>query len=96
MRTGSYMGILGAVANVLDLADARSFAVNEGDHGLTLDFVDGHGERHTVDLSVTDLAELIAWSESRAARASETSSADGRDEGALRVFLERHSLVAAH
>ncbi|HET9110428.1 MAG TPA: hypothetical protein VFN78_06370 [Ktedonobacterales bacterium] len=96
MRTGSYMGILGAVANVLDLADARSFAVNEGDHGLTLDFVDGYGERHTVDLSVTDLVELITWSESRSARASETAGADGRDEGTLRAFLERHSLVAAH
>ncbi len=85
------MSILGAVANVLDLAEARSFAVREGADGLTLDFVDGRGDRHMVDLSVADLAELIAWSESR----SESASVDGHDEGSLNAFLERHSLVAA-
>ena len=96
MRTGSYKGILGAVANVLELADARSFAVSEGDHGLTLEFVDGHGARHTAELPVADLAELIAWSESRAESANESATVDTHDEGTLHAFLERHSLVAAH
>ncbi|HZC04482.1 MAG TPA: hypothetical protein VE338_02495 [Ktedonobacterales bacterium] len=97
MRTGSYQGILGAVANVLDLADARTFAVSEGEHGLTLNFVDGRGERHTVELSTADLAELIAWSESRSEGARESvAGADGRDEGTLHAFLERHTLIGAH
>jgi hypothetical protein len=97
MRTDSYASILGAVATVLDLANARSFAVRDGDHGLTLDLVDGRGERHAVELSVADVAELISWSESRAAHASESHEGiDGRDEGTLRAFLERHALVGAH
>jgi hypothetical protein len=92
MRTDSYASILGAVGNMLDLADARSFAVREGEHGLTLDLVDGRGERHAVELSVADVAELVSWSEQ-----SETTQArvvDGRDEGTLHAFLERHALVS--
>ena len=97
MRTNSYASILGAVANVLELADARSFAVRDGQHGLSLDLVDGRGERHAVDLSLADVAELVAWSEARSADATERlSSADARDEGVLRAFLEHHALVGAH
>jgi hypothetical protein len=96
MRTSSYTSILGAVAEVLELADARSFAVRDGQHGLTLDLVDGRGERHAVDLTVAEVAELVAWSEARSADAAESlSSANARDEGVLRAFLERHALVGA-
>jgi hypothetical protein len=96
MRTDSYASILGAVATVLDLADARSFAVHDGDHGLTLDLVDGRGERHAIDLSVADVAELISWAESRSGNAIESAGGiAGRDEGALHAFLERHTLVGA-
>ena len=95
MRT-SYASILGAVANVLDLAEARSFTVREGEHGLTLDLVDGRGERHAVELSVADVAELVAWSEARSERIpAGVAGAEGRDEGSLRAFLERHALVGA-
>lgn len=97
MRSSSYASILGAVANVLELADARSFAVRDGQHGLTLDLIDGRGERHSAHLSVADVAELVAWSEARSADATERlSGADARDEGVLRAFLERHTLVGAH
>lgn len=98
MRTNSYASILGAVANVLELADARSFAVRDSQHGLSLDLVDGRGERHAVDLTVAEVAELVAWSEARSADAAESlgSSANARDEGVLRAFLERHALVGAH
>jgi hypothetical protein len=96
MRTDSYASILGAVATVLDLADARSFAVRDSDHGLTLDLVDGRGERHAIELSVADVAELISWAESRADRHLDgIKGLAGRDEGALHAFLERHALVGA-
>ncbi len=96
MRTDSYASILGAVGSVLDLAEARSFAVREGEHGLALDLVDGRGERHSVELSVADMADLMSWSqqtESTPARVHD--GIDGRDEGTLRAFLERHALVGA-
>jgi hypothetical protein len=97
MRTSNYASILGAVANVLDLADARSFSVRDGQHGLTLDLVDGRGERHAIDLTLAEVAELVAWSEKRPADVSGgLPSADGRDEGSLREFLERHTLVGVH
>lgn len=97
MRTSNFASILGAVANVLDLADARSFSVRDGQHGLTLDLVDGHGERHAIDLTLAEVAELVAWSETRRADVSVgQTSADGRDEGTLRDFLERHALVGVH
>lgn len=99
MASSNYASILGAVGKVLDLADARSFTAREGEAGLTLDVVDGRGERHSYELSVADVAELIAWSqrdEERAPRAPGVA----RDTGALRVFLERRAapreLVGAH
>jgi hypothetical protein len=91
MRTNSYASILGAVASVLDLADARSFAVRDAHHGLTLDLVDGRGERHAIDLTLAEVSELVAWSETRAADASDgLPNTGGRDEGSLREFLARH------
>ena len=91
MRTNSYASILGAVASVLDLADARSFAVRDAQHGLTLDLVDGRGERHAIDLTLAEVSDLVAWSETRAADVSNgLSNTGGRDEGSLREFLARH------
>lgn len=94
MRTDNYATILGAVGNVLDLADARSFSVREVEHGLTVELVDGHGESHAYDLSVADVAALISMSQ-RADTLTERVPA-GRDEGALRAFMDRHTLVGAH
>lgn len=94
MRTTNYASILGAVGSVLDLAEARSFTVRESGYGLTLDIVDGRDERHSFELSVADVAELLAWAE-RAQAHPEGAVAAGRDEGSLRAFLERHSLVGA-
>lgn len=94
MRTDSYASILSAVGSVLDLADARSFAVRDGEHGLTLDLEDGRGVRTSMELSVAEVAELIAWSQQH--KASRERVAEGRDEGTLHAFLERHALVGAH
>jgi len=93
MRTDSFASILSAVGSVLDLADARSFAVRDGEHGLTLELEDGRGERMSVELSVAEVAELIAWSQQR--KATPERVAEGRDEGTLHAFLERHTLVGA-
>lgn len=93
MRNDSYASILGAVGKVLDLADARSFTVRDGDDGLILDLVDGRGERQSFELSVADVAELISWSQR--AEATSERARDSRDEGTLRAFLERHTLVGA-
>jgi hypothetical protein len=94
MRTDNYATILGAVGNVLDLANARSFSVREAEHGLTVELVDGHGESHAYDLSVADVAALVSMSQ-RADSLTERVPA-GRDEGALRAFMDRHTLVGAH
>ncbi len=93
MRTDSYASILSAVGSVLDLADARSFAVCDGEHGMTLELEDGRGKRQSFELSITDVAELIAWSQQR--EAPHERVAEGRDEGTLHAFLERQALVAA-
>lgn len=95
MRTTNYASILGAVGSVLDLAEARSFTVRESDDGLTLDILDGRGERHSFELSVADVAELLTWAK-RSESHPKGAVAAGRDEGALRAFLERHTLVGAH
>lgn len=90
MSTNNYASILGALGKLLDLAEARSFAVREGEHGLTLEVVDGRDERHIYDLTVADVAELIAWTQPAEESASRAALA-GRDEGALHAFLERHA-----
>lgn len=89
MRTNNYATILGALGKLFDLAEARSFSVREIEHGLTLEFVDGRDERHTVELSLADVAALIAWSQ-RSAVAT-TSHADHTEANTLRTFLDRHS-----
>ncbi len=94
MGTITYASILGAIGSVLDLAEARSFAVRESDDSLTLDILDGRGERHSFELSVADVAELLTWAE-QAETLPKGAVAAGRDEGALRAFLERHMLVGA-
>ena len=93
MRTNNYATILGAVGNVLDLADARSFSVREVEHGLTVELVDGRGESHAYDLSVADVATLTSWSQG--ADALPERATPSRDEGTLRAFLERRTLVGA-
>jgi hypothetical protein len=81
---------------MLDLAEARSFAVRESDDGLTLDLVTGRDERLSVSLSVADVAELIAWSQQAETAPERAADAiEGRDEGTLHAFLERHTLVGA-
>lgn len=93
MRNNNYASILGAVGSVLDLAEARSFVVREGDNGLTLDLVDRRGERHSVELSIADVAALTEWSQP--ADTAHERIAESRDEGTLHAFLERHALVGA-
>lgn len=90
MRHETYATILGAVGHMLDLADARSFAVREGEQGLQVELVDGRGVRQLIDLSVADVAELLDWAQ-RVYTAPVTTT---RDEGALRHFLEQRSAVS--
>lgn len=87
MRTNNYATILGALGKLFDLAEARSFSVREIEHGLTVEFVDGRDERHTVELSLADVAALIAWSQ-RGATPSHTAPIEANT---LRTFLDRHS-----
>ncbi len=93
MRTDSYSSLLGAVGKALDLADARSFAVRESDTGLTLELVDGRGERLSFELSIAEVAELLDWAQPTASAPERV--VDGRDEGTLHAFMERHTLVGA-
>lgn len=93
MRTDNYATILGAVGNVLDIADARSFSVREAEHGLTVELVDGRGESHAYDLSVADVAALISLSQGADALPERMTAS--RDEGSLHAFLERRTLVGA-
>ncbi|HEX8982590.1 MAG TPA: hypothetical protein VF792_07470 [Ktedonobacterales bacterium] len=93
MRTDNYATILSAVGNMLDLANARNFSVREVEHGLTVELVDGHGESHAFDLSVADVAALTSLSQRADARSERVSA--NRDEGTLRAFLDRHTLVGA-
>ncbi|HEX8731907.1 MAG TPA: hypothetical protein VF725_07575 [Ktedonobacterales bacterium] len=93
MATSNYASILGAVGKMLDLAEARSFAVREGEQSLILDLVDGRDERHSYELSVADVAELIAWSQRAEESAPRATAFATRDEGVLRAFLERHTIT---
>lgn len=88
MASSNYTSILGAVGKVLDLADARSFSAREGEAGLSLDVVDGRGERHSYELSVADVAELVSWSQRAEGRAPRAAA---HDTGVLRAFLERRA-----
>lgn len=91
MTSDNYASILGAVGKILDLAEARSVVVREGERSLMLDLVDGRGERLSYELSVADVAELIAWSQRAEDSAPRAANVAARDTGALRAFLERHA-----
>jgi hypothetical protein len=95
MAADTYARILGAVGQALDLAEARSFAVRESEAGLSLELVDGRGERHVYELSLADLVDLGNWTEANSALTAHVMDFKARDEGVLHRLLERRELVGA-
>lgn len=95
MAADTYARILGAVGQALDLAEAKSFAVRDSEAGLSLDLIDGRGERHVYDLSLADLVDLVNWTEANSAMSVQVMDIKDRDEGMLHRLLERRELVGA-
>jgi hypothetical protein len=93
MPTANYSRILKAVGQALDLAGARSFSARESENGLLLEIVDAQGERIVKDLSLSDLNDLVDWSERP--KAANMRMIELRDEGILKRLLERRELVGA-
>jgi hypothetical protein len=95
MAADTFARILGAVGQALDLAEARSFVVRESGAGLSLELVDGRGERHVYELSLADLVDLVNWTETNSALSARVMDIKDRDEGMLHRLLERRELVGA-
>ena len=96
MCTYSYESILRAVGRVLDEADARSFAIRDGENGLLVQTFDANGAPNVkLDFDLADLVELVE----RNTRTVEGGPAYKRgyahDDDSLRHFLTRHELVGA-
>lgn len=95
MRTYSYEKMLGAVGRVLDLADARGFAIRDAEDGMTLELVGADALPDAkVELSLGDVAELVEWNGDVPTLPTFGRGIAG-DEGTLTNFLERHALVGA-
>src|SRR5579884_793814 len=104
MRTYSYENILRAVGQVLDRAEARSFAIRDVESGLVVETFDDTGKRAlTLNFDVADLAELVdrhmATSEIDALDAIDDASrydlAYVEEESALKRLLKRRELIGA-
>lgn len=95
MHRYSCESILGAVGRVLDEADVRRFSITDMENGLLVETFVGDGEqRLALNLGLPDLSQLVERA-SRDERAPQYERGYGRDEGTLRSFMERHSLVGA-
>lgn len=95
MHRYSCESILGAVGRVLDEAEVRRFSIAQMEDGLLVKTFVGDDEQHlAVTVGIPDLIELVEKT-SRDDRAPHYERGYGRDEGTLRSFMERHSLVGA-
>ncbi len=91
MRKDSYESILSAVGRVLDLAEARGFAIREVGDGLHVDTFDVEGKPlYTFQFGLSDLAELLDWHGTQDDTASFTRGITA-DEGTLAQVLGRGS-----
>lgn len=95
MRKYSYESILRTVGQVLDEADAKSFAIQDTQNGLRVEMLDRDGKQEVVlDLGLADVAELVEMKPDTDPYPSYERSY-AHDEGTLHQFLERHQLVGA-
>lgn len=95
MRKYSYESILSAVGRVLDEADARSFAIRDGENGLLVQTFDADGAPDLkLDFDLADLVELVERT-SPVADAATYKRGYAHDDDTLRHFLARHELVGA-
>jgi hypothetical protein len=95
MRKYSYESILRTVGQVLDEADAKSFAIQDTENGLRVEMLDRDGKQEVVlDLGLADVAELVEM-KSEAGPYPSYERSYAHDEGTLHQFLERHQLVGA-
>lgn len=79
----------------MDQAHVRGFSITDMEDGLLVETVVGDDEqRLALNFGLPDLAELVETT-TRDERAPHYERGYGRDEGTLRSFLERHSLVGA-
>ena len=88
MKRYSYEGILRTVGQVLDEAEARSFAIEDVENGLVVRarIADG-GPDLTLNF---ELADLVALMDSRGIVESATGHERAYNEGTLADFLARH------
>lgn len=95
MHRYSCESILGAVGRVLDEADVRRFSISNMENGLLVEtFVGDDGRRLALNVGLPELVELVENTQ-RDDRAPHYERGYGRDEGTLRSFMERHTLVGA-
>jgi hypothetical protein len=91
MKRYSYEGILRAVGQVLDEAEAQSFAIEDVENGLVVRARSADGGP---DLTVNfELADLVALLESRDLVEGAARHERAYNEGTLADFLARHELV---
>lgn len=95
MHRYSCESILSAVGRVLDEANVRRFSITAMEDGLLVETVVDEDERRlAINFGLQDLAELVEKT-SPDERAPRYARGYGRDEGTLRSFMERHTLVGA-
>ncbi len=93
MKRYSYEGILRAVGQVLDEAEARSFAIEDVENGLV---VRARGADGSPELTLNfDLADLVALLDERDLVEGGVRHERAYNEGTLHDFLARHELVPA-
>jgi hypothetical protein len=87
MKRYSYEGILRAVGQVLDEAEARSFSIEDVENGLVVRARRADGPDLTINFELADLVELL---ESRGLAEGTTRHERAYNEGTLADFLARH------
>jgi hypothetical protein len=94
MQKYSYESILRAVGRVLDEADARSFAIRDGENGLRVETDIAGNEPLVLDFGLADLVKLVDL-KGQAEEQPHYERSYAHDENTLRHFIVRHELVGA-
>ena len=90
MKRYSYEGILRAVGQVLDEAEAQSFSIEDVENGLVIRARSGDEPELTLNFELADLVELL---DSRSLVEGAARHERNYNEGTLADFLARHELV---
>jgi hypothetical protein len=90
MKRYSYEGILRAVGQMLDEAEARSFSIEDVENGLVIRARSGDGPELALNFDLADLVELL---DRRDLVEGAARHERAYNEGTLADFLARHELV---